>query len=48
VELKERNRYEVVQFVISRYSTPLEVIATSINKDGITGYLEVPVEKTRR
>jgi hypothetical protein len=47
VELKERNRYEVVQFVISRYSAPLEVIATSISKDGVTGYLEVPVEKTR-
>jgi len=48
VELKERNRYEVVQFVISRYSAPLEVIATSVNKDGVTGYLEVPVEKNRR
>lgn len=47
VELKERNRYEVVQFVISRYSAPLEVIATSVSKDEITGYLEVPVEKTR-
>lgn len=47
VELKERNRYEVVQFVVSRYSAPLEVIATSINKDGVTGYLEVPLEKTR-
>jgi hypothetical protein len=47
VELKERNRYEVVQFVVSRYSAPLEVIATSISKDVVTGYLEVPVEKTR-
>lgn len=47
VELKERNRYEVVQFVISRYSAPLEVIATSVSKDEITGYLEVPLEKTR-
>jgi hypothetical protein len=47
VELKERNRYEVVQFVISRYSAPLEVIATSVNKEGVSGYLEVPVEKTR-
>ena len=47
LELKERNRYEVVQFVISRYSAPLEVIATSVSKDEITGYLEVPVEKTR-
>lgn len=45
LELKERNRYEVVQFVNARYSTPLEVIATSILKDGITGYLEVPNEK---
>jgi hypothetical protein len=48
LELKERNRYEVVQFVTSRYSAPLEVIATSVTKDGVTGYLEVPVEKTRR
>ena len=48
LELKDRNRYEVVQFVTSRYSAPLEVIATTISKDGVTGYLEVPVEKTRR
>jgi hypothetical protein len=47
LELKERNRYEVVQFVISRYSAPLEVIATSVSRDEITGYLEVPLEKTR-
>ena len=46
VELKERNRYEVVQLVTSRYTTPLEVIATSVLKDGITGYLEVPNDKT--
>jgi hypothetical protein len=46
VELKDRNRYEVVQFVISRYSAPFEVIATSVRKDGITGYLEVPADKT--
>jgi hypothetical protein len=45
LELKERNRYEVVQFITSRYSAPLEVIATSVLKDGITGYLEVPTEK---
>jgi hypothetical protein len=45
VELKDRNRYEVVQFVTSRYSAPFEVIATSVLKDGITGYLEVPTEK---
>jgi hypothetical protein len=42
VELKDRNRYEVVQLVTSRYSAPFEVIATSVLKDGITGYLEVP------
>jgi hypothetical protein len=42
VELKDRNRYEVVQLVSSRYSAPFEVIATSVLKDGITGYLEVP------
>jgi hypothetical protein len=42
VELKDRNRYEVVQLVSSRYAAPFEVIATSVLKDGITGYLEVP------
>lgn len=46
IELKDRNRYEVVQFVTSRYSAPFEVIATAVLKDGITGYLEVPTDNS--
>jgi hypothetical protein len=42
IELKERTLHEVVQFVVSRNTTPLEVIATKITKDQILGYLEVP------
>lgn len=41
-ELKDRTLHEVVQFVVSRNTTPLEVIATKITKDVILGYLEVP------
>lgn len=42
IELKDRTLHEVVQFVVSRNTTPLEVIATKITKDQILGYLEVP------
>ncbi|HSY58284.1 MAG TPA: hypothetical protein VK795_01925 [Terriglobales bacterium] len=42
LELKDRNRFEVVEFILSRNSPPLEVIATRVTKDGILGYLEVP------
>ena len=42
IELKDRMIHEVVQFVASRNSQPLEVIATRIVKDEILGYLEVP------
>lgn len=42
MELKDRNRFEVVEFIVSRNSPPLEVIATKVSKDGILGYLEVP------
>jgi hypothetical protein len=42
VELKDRTLHEVVQFVISRDSAPLEVIATKITKNQVLGYLEVP------
>jgi len=42
IELKDRMIHEVVQFVVSRNSPPLEVIATHIVKDEILGYLEVP------
>jgi hypothetical protein len=44
LELKDRNRFEVVEFILSRNSPPLEVIATRVSKDGILGYLEVPRE----
>jgi hypothetical protein len=42
IELKDRTVHEVVQFIVSRNTTPLEVIATKIVKDEIVGYLEVP------
>jgi len=42
IELKDRALHEVVQFVASRNTAPLEVIATKIMNDGILGYLEVP------
>jgi hypothetical protein len=45
VELKDRAVDEVVVFVVSRNSTPLELIATKILRDRIVGYLEVPAEK---
>lgn len=42
IELKDRTRFEVVQFVVSRNTIPFKVIATKITKDEILGYLEVP------
>jgi hypothetical protein len=42
VQLKNRVLYEVAQFVATRNSRPLEVVATKITKDGLVGYLEVP------
>ena len=44
LELKDRNRFEVVEFIVSRNSPPLEMIATRVTKEGILGYLEVPRE----
>jgi hypothetical protein len=46
VEWKNRTLYEVVQFVVSRNTPPLEVIATRIVKDEVVGYLEVPRERS--
>lgn len=46
IELKDRPLHEVVQFVVTRNTTPLAVIATKIMKDGILGYLEVPRSQT--
>jgi hypothetical protein len=48
IELKDRTLHEVVQFVVSRNTTPLEVIATKITKDQVLGYLEVPRSEIRR
>jgi hypothetical protein len=45
VELKDRTVDEVVVFVVSRNSTPLELVATKVLRDHIVGYLEVPSEK---
>jgi hypothetical protein len=42
IELKDRSLHEVVQFVASRNSAPLGIIATKIMKYQILGYLEVP------
>lgn len=42
IQLKDRTLHEVVQFVASRNTIPLEVIAIKITKDEMLGYLEVP------
>jgi hypothetical protein len=48
IELKDRALDEVVVFVLSRGTPPLEIVATRISRDGIVGYLEVPTEKQAR
>lgn len=48
VELKDRALDEVVVFVLSRGSMPLELVATRISHDGIVGYVEVPTESVHR
>jgi hypothetical protein len=45
IELKDRALNEVVVFVVTKDSAPLELIATKIQRDQIVGYLEVPSEK---
>lgn len=42
IELKNRSLDEVVVFVVSRDTAPLELVATKVGKGQITGYLEVP------
>jgi hypothetical protein len=42
IELKDRALNEVVVFVVSRNTAPLELIATRIQHDQIAGYLEIP------
>jgi hypothetical protein len=46
VELKDRTVNEVVVFVVSRNSPPMELIATKVLRDQIVGYLEIPTEKS--
>ena len=43
VELKNRAANEVVVFVVSSNSAPLELVVTKVLRDQIVGYLEVPV-----
>ncbi len=48
IELKDRAVNEVVVFVLSKGSAPLELVATKVNRGEIVGYLEVPGDpKTR-
>jgi hypothetical protein len=46
VQVRDRVQYEVVELAISRDTPPFELIATKVEKDGIVGYLEVPVENS--
>jgi len=45
IELKDRVLNEVVVFVVSKNTAPLELVATKVLRDQVVGYLEVPVEK---
>jgi|SRR5437016_2071867 len=45
IELKDRVLNEVVVFVVSKGSAPLELVATKVLRDQIVGYLEVPTAK---
>jgi hypothetical protein len=45
IELKDRVLNEVVVFVVSKDSAPLELVATKVLRDQIVGYLEVPSAK---
>jgi len=42
LELKDKALFEITEFVVTRDSAPLQVIATKISKDEILGFLEVP------
>ncbi len=48
IQLKNRVLYEVVRFVVTRDTRPLEVVATKITKDDILGYLVVPKGQAQR
>ena len=45
IELKDRVLNEVVVFVVSKDTPPLELVATKVLRDQIVGYLEVPAER---
>ena len=45
IELKDRALNEVVVFVVTKESAPLELVATKIQRDQIVGYLEIPSEQ---
>jgi len=45
IELKDRVLNEVVVFVVSKNSVPLELVATRVLRDQIVGYLEVPADR---
>lgn len=42
VQVRDRAEHEVVQLATSKDAAPLELIATRVTRDQITGYLEVP------
>jgi hypothetical protein len=42
IELKDRAVNEVVVFVLSKDSPPLELLVTKVSHGEIVGYLEVP------
>ncbi len=48
IELKDRVLNEVVVFVVSKDSPPLEFVATKILRDQILGFVEVPVNSPER
>jgi hypothetical protein len=45
IELKNRTVDEVVVFVLSNNSAPLELVVTRVLRDQVVGYLEIPVDK---
>ncbi len=48
VEIKDRALYEAVKFYVSGMNIPLELIATQIHKEDMSGYLALPKEKPAR